>query len=52
VLLGASATEVPVGPEQVAPARTSNTRLVFWIALIGAVLVLLLLIARLVRSGP
>ena len=52
MLLGASATEVPVGPEQVAPARTSNARLAFWIALIGAVLVLLLLIARLLRSGP
>jgi hypothetical protein len=52
-LLDAPAQEVAIGAESGGvPARGRSPRLIFWGVLTAAVLVLLVLIARLVRSGP
>jgi hypothetical protein len=53
-LVGAAADEVALGPEQTAPSppdpEAQQARL-FWVALVGAVLVLLIIIGRLVKKA-
>jgi hypothetical protein len=51
VLLGATAEDVAVGPEQATPSPASRTTIYFWAALILAVVVMLALIARLLKRG-
>ena len=53
-LLGAPATEAalgPAAPESAEPEKKAGPKL-FWAALVGAVVALLVLVARLLRRGP